>query len=236
MCPVNFRITSFITTFISLERCLCITFPLKVKGIITPVMNKVIITSIFAILFIVFAPFYFANRLEWRYNKARNKTILTLVQTSDSVVIESITFPIHSVGMSTLSLLGVIVCTAILVVTLNRKAKWRQTSVALTKQGTTSLKEKKVVKMVTIISVIFIICFIPGTIVFFFMAYEPEFNFGRKYNNIGVMVWAVVLFMETVNSSANIFVYYNMSSKFRDTLIRTLCNSFEAAGQSSGSS
>ncbi|BFZ03210.1 hypothetical protein BsWGS_06249 [Bradybaena similaris] len=212
------RITSFLTAFITLERCLCITFPLHVKNFITPFTNKIIIIVIFVSMFAIFCPFYTVNKLEWRLNSSRNKTILTLVQMEQSLLVESVTFPIHSVGMPAMSLLLVVICTTILSVTLTQKAKWRNTSAQMTKRETVSVKEKKVVKMVIILAIVFIVCFFPGTVVFFFMAYEPEFNFGRKYNNIGVLIWAVVLFLETINSSANIFVYYSMSSKFKATL------------------
>ena len=53
------RITSYITAYVTLERCLCVTVPLKVKMIITPRRTTVTITLIFLVLFASVAPVYF---------------------------------------------------------------------------------------------------------------------------------------------------------------------------------
>ncbi|GFR58188.1 chemosensory receptor B [Elysia marginata] len=57
------RITSYITAYVTLERCLCVTVPLKVKTIITPKRTTLTIISIFLILFASLAPVYFGIRL-----------------------------------------------------------------------------------------------------------------------------------------------------------------------------
>ena len=53
------RITSYITAYITLERCLCVTLPLKVKTIITPRRTFLTISAIFLVLFASVAPVYF---------------------------------------------------------------------------------------------------------------------------------------------------------------------------------
>lgn len=211
------RITSFITAFITLERCLCIVVPLKVKNIITPFKTKFIIVSIFLVMFILFSPFYFVNRLEWRHSLTSNKSLLTLVHSGNRIIVETVTFPIHSVAMSVIALVSVIICTVVLVVSLYKKTKWRQASVAVTakKQEENSEKEKKLVTMVTFISTIFIICYTPATVLFLVMAYNPDFSFSGKYENLFYVLWSLTLVLETVSSSVNIFVYFRMSTKFR---------------------
>ncbi|CAG5120666.1 unnamed protein product, partial [Candidula unifasciata] len=72
------RITSLVTAFITLERCLCVTIPLKVKDVITPFRTKFFILSFFIVMIGLFAPFYFVNQLAWAHNPLRNTTILSL--------------------------------------------------------------------------------------------------------------------------------------------------------------
>lgn len=221
--------TSFITAFITLERCLCITQPLKVKNIITLFRTKVIIIIIFLVMLVVFSPFYFVNKLEWNYNKSLNRTILSLVYAYNRETVETVTFLIHSVAMSAISLFVVVICTVLLIVKLNEKTKWRNTSVAKAASNPekASRKEKKVMKMVTLISIVFIICFVPAAAIFFMMAYDPQFSFSGDFKNMFFVVWSVSFVLETINSSVNIFIYFKMSSKFRVTFLATFCKCVE---------
>lgn len=78
--------------------------------------------------------------------------------------------------------------------------------------------------MVVIISVMFIVCFSPMCINLLAVAFEPEFSFGGKYLKITLIFGGVGLILESINSSMNIFVYYNMSSRYRDSYQRVFCN------------
>ncbi|XP_005090756.1 uncharacterized protein LOC101854920 [Aplysia californica] len=191
--------------------------------IMTPRRTKIIIIFIFALMFSVFAPFYYVNRLVWAFDEARNATILKIQYTKEKEIVETVTFFIHSVTFSIFSFVFVILCTVVLIVKLNSKTKWRKATAAKganTAEGV-GVKDKMVVKMVTFISSIFIICFVPGTLIFLFMALEPEFSHGGRYKNIYFVVWSFSFVMETVNSSVNIFVYLKMSSKYRAVFMKT---------------
>jgi hypothetical protein len=206
--------------------------PLKVKTIITPFRTKVINVSIICSTIILFSPFYYGNRLEWSYNPIRNKTILGIVFTDDRETVDSISSFIHSVFMSSVFLLTVIVCTIILVVKLNKKTKWRTSSVAQASstQDTAAMKDKKVVKMITLISTIFIICYTPPTIIFIFWVFVPEYNIDAELQNTFFVTWSIAFVLESFNSSVNIFVYYNMSSKFKVTFKHLLCRPCTSEG------
>lgn len=217
-----------ISAFISLERCLCIAIPLKVKNIITPQKTRVIIVSIFIFTVVIFSPFYYVNKLEWHLDHSTNRTLLTLVFTEDRVLVETVTFPFHSVSMSVASLLCVVVCTIVLVVKLNQKAKWRQQNLAknfLEREDEPVSKEQKIMKMVTFISAIFIACYTPATVTFVLMTCEPQLSITGLYRNTFYIVWSMTVLLETISSSVNIFVYLNMSSKFKVTLFDTFCRS-----------
>ncbi|XP_005100029.1 substance-P receptor-like [Aplysia californica] len=197
------KITSFITAFITFERCLCIALPLKVKMIITPLRTKIIIVSIYVLMICFPTPFYAGIRLGWELDAFRNETILQISYVPGRVSMEAVTFFIYGVVFSTASFVFVIFCTVILVVKLNSKTKWRQTTAAKGVKAAdgAGLKDKKVVKMVTLISTIFIVCFMPPTFFFFAMTLEPEFRFDGVYKNIYMSVWSFSFVTETINSS-----------------------------------
>ncbi|XP_035825641.1 adenosine receptor A1 [Aplysia californica] len=216
------RITSFITAFITFERCLCISLPLKVKMIITPRRTKIIIIFIFILMF-SYPPLYVGNRLEWVFDSSRNATILTVEFNEEVIKIEPVAFFLYGVTFSLLSFVFVICCTIVLVVKLNTKTKWRQATAA---KGASApegvgVKDKKVVKMVTFISSIFIVCFGPSSLMFVVMALEPRFRLNGAFTNLYMTLWSASFILETVNSSVNMFVYLTMSSKYRAVFMKT---------------
>lgn len=53
------------------------------------------------------------------------------------------------------------------------------------------------------------------------LAFIPELYVGGSYLRVGIILGGLVLLLESINSSANIFIYYHMSSKYR-TVFQTL--------------
>lgn len=180
-------------------------------------------------MLVFFIPFYCVNRLEWRYNQLENKTLLTIVYMQEKVAVETAVFPVYGVFLPLVTLLTVIVCSIILVVQLNKTTEWRNRSMARSKLSldVPTVKEKKVMKMVTLIATIFIVCYLPAAVNFVAMTCAPEFSFTGRFVNLFFISWSVTMFLETVCSSVNIFVYYNMSSKFKTTFKQIICRSLE---------
>ncbi|CAL1529996.1 unnamed protein product [Lymnaea stagnalis] len=210
------RITGWVTAFVTIERCLCIALPLKVKTIITG--RRVVMCIAVIVLFVIasVAPAYYTSRLAWVYFPQRNRTLIGLIFTPDRNEVEEVAFAINSVFSPLGSFGAVVISTVILVVKLNEKTKWRQQSVAdKDKNANISTKEQKVVKMVVGISTIFIVSFTPAAIIFSAMAMEPEFRVTGYYANVNIVVVSISFILEAVNASVNIIVYYKMSTRYR---------------------
>ncbi|XP_012945531.1 uncharacterized protein LOC106013687 [Aplysia californica] len=217
------KIATFITAFITFERCLCIAVPLKVKTIITPGRTKIIIISIYIAMAVLMIPFCLGNSLELVFDFTRNVTILKSTFTSERDMLETITFLTQGVFTTTFSFVFVICCTIVLVVKLNSKTKWRQATAAKSDRAAegVGVKDQKVVKMVTFIAVIFIVCAVPPTLLFFYMVFDQDFRIDGVYKNLYLVIWSSAFLTETINSSVNIFVYLNMSSKYRVAFLKT---------------
>ncbi|XP_005111724.1 uncharacterized protein LOC101852586 [Aplysia californica] len=172
------KIATFITAFITFERCLCIAVPLKVKTIITPRRTKTIIISFYIALAVLMIPFCLGNRLEWVYDLTANATVLRATHAAEREMLEAITFLTQDVIATTFSFVFVICCTIVLIVKLKSKTKWRQATVAKSDRvaGGVGVKDRKVVKMVTFIAVIFIVCTVPSTLLFLNMVIDPSFH------------------------------------------------------------
>lgn len=211
------RITCFITLYITAERCICIALPLKVKQIITPARTKCIVISIFLLMFASVVPEYSTVYFGLKYKPDRNRTVLGILFTSTRKRVVGFVFIFHSIlGIS--SFLAVAIITVILVIKLRQKSKWRQKSTCDNEQNAAmSSRDKKTVTMVLLIATILIICFIPTVTLLTVAFIVREFSITGKYSSIFHVMWSLAFFFEAVNSSVNIFLYYNMSSKYRQT-------------------
>lgn len=212
------RTTSWLTAMISGERCLCIIAPLKVKTIVTRRRSIYTIIAIFVSMSFTMPPVYYSTGLDWKWYPDRNKTLLGLVFTEDRPQVYN-GIMIANLILGFMSFFCVILSTTLLVSRLNQKSKWREASVkAQDNLETITTRDQRVSKMVILISAIFMTCLLPGVMLSIVMLFVPEFSKGRLYHNLFTMVWAINHITEAVNSSVNIFIYYNMSNRFRLTL------------------
>ncbi|XP_012942245.1 proteinase-activated receptor 1 [Aplysia californica] len=215
------RISGWITAFVTFERCLCIALPLKVKAIITPRRTIYALVGIYFSMVATVAPVFYSIRLEPKYLPMINETKIVMVYVANGIVIENV-FTSVNIFSQFASFSAVIVCTAILVQNLLRNSKWRQSTSSCVKQESVSNRDKKVINMIIFISCIFIICYLPSIVNLIVMIAYPAYDIGGRYHNLCVLIWAFLKPLEGVNSSVNIFVYFSMSSKYREILDRML--------------
>lgn len=215
------RVTSWVTAFITLERCLCIALPLRVRAIFTRGRSILINASIFLLIFLIMPPIYVTTRLSWQWYPDRNKTLLGLDFTSERNDIYNTVISINII-LTYLSFFVVLVCSFVLLVSLERQARWRKVQADVKPSSATGKelkvnsatgKELKVSRMVLLIAVTFMGTYLPGTALLLVMVFVPEFNKGKTYHNLFTVVWAFVHLLEAFNSSINIFVCLK-SSKF----------------------
>ncbi|GFO00387.1 histone-lysine N-methyltransferase SETMAR [Plakobranchus ocellatus] len=122
------RSTALITAWVSLERCLCVVFPTKVKRIITRTVTKIALLTIFIFGCGPIAFVYVGIESEWRLDPLRNQTKL-FVFASDSKqtttlkgfarVLYGLVYPVSSWVIVTVS-------TAILIIKLRASNLWRK--------------------------------------------------------------------------------------------------------------
>ena len=83
---------------------------------------------------------------------------------------------------------------------------------------TSSIKEIALTKTLVATSVLFIVCLAPSIMVQMASFAEPEFYFTGRYYNLAYALQNVMVFFRASNSSFNFFIYYNMSTRYRETL------------------
>ncbi|KAH9495359.1 hypothetical protein Btru_017553 [Bulinus truncatus] len=210
-------ITNSITAYITAERCLCISAPLRVKRMLTPKKTTVIVCFIYVLVAIPVLPEYATAYLGLKRFDDLNKTMVGLVFKDDRYKVEGVSLFLYAV-LTFISFIAVIIFTFILVVKLRQKTKWRQMSTFENVQSETiSKRDKSAVKMVIVIACIFIVNFSPTVAFFSSVFVVPELNIAGRYRNMFLVAAAFSFITDALNASINIVSYYTMSSKYRQT-------------------
>ncbi|BFZ11291.1 hypothetical protein BsWGS_14330 [Bradybaena similaris] len=218
------RITSWITVYITLERCLCVVVPLKVKSIVNPRVAVCVLVTIFLVMFLTLLPDYLTCYLDWKFDSSHNRTMLGLLFLKGRDEMAALSFNLAAVTQIS-SFGAVIIFTVVLVIKMKEKSKWRS---SIAHAGTNSSdgiqkKDNKVVKMIVLIAVIYCGCFLPMLVNYIVTTIEPRFIIVGVYRNAFLLSWSFAFLVDSFNSSINIVVYYRMSTKYRNTFNSLFC-------------
>lgn len=223
LCHVIFtRISAWITAYITLERCLCVTLPLKVKNVFTPKRTVLYLEIVYIVMVASVFPCFYTMRPAMIFDPLKNKTLFGILFLEDREMIENITFVTNN-AIPGIALCQVVVCTAILVANLRQKSKWRLQATSAHSSMAMSTRDNKAVKMVVLISVIFIICYVPSMVAFVYVLVYPDARVDGLQRNLVYAVFSVLFHLESINAGVNIFIYFCMSSKFKITLMAMIC-------------
>ncbi|BFZ07871.1 hypothetical protein BsWGS_10910 [Bradybaena similaris] len=212
------RVSSCITAVITVERCVSIVSPLKVKQIITPRRSSVITVCIFIIFTVSATPLFVVNRLGSMLSPLKNKTIVRLTFREDKEQVEKFTLSINNFCIPLCTFVIIAVSTAALSAQLRKNTEWRKRTTNGVLKDRVSSRNLKVSQMVVTMSTLFIVCFAPTTVVLLAMAFVPDMSLNGKYLNATALIGGFIYTLESIKSSANIFIYNHMSTKYRDTL------------------
>uniref|UniRef100_A0A0B6ZR42 G-protein coupled receptors family 1 profile domain-containing protein n=1 Tax=Arion vulgaris TaxID=1028688 RepID=A0A0B6ZR42_9EUPU len=216
------RIGTGITAWITLERCLCIAAPLKVKIWITPKRSVMFMVILYIVMIGHVLPVFYTSQLTLIFDFTRNKTILGMHFMENRNDIEEVVFLINNILPSTFFVL-IIVCTTILVRELRKKSKWRKQTSTSIKDNVISDRDTKIIKMVVLISAVFIFCYSPGVFVHIWAVADTELRPDGKNWYLMYAYSSFMLHFEAINSSVNLFIYLSTSSKFQTTFYHIFC-------------
>ncbi|CAL1529852.1 unnamed protein product, partial [Lymnaea stagnalis] len=212
------RITSWVTVYITAERCLSIALPLKIKQIVTPRRTAAILAFIFAINVASVVPLYFSAYFSWNFYPARNKTRLGISFRSNQLYIDHL-LTLFQASLTIIAFVFVVVFTTVLVAKLKQNSKWRRrtTSSDDRQTGWMSGKERRTVAMAIAVAVVLIVCLTPDVIFTLMTSSDPSFGITGKETNVFQAAWSFAFLLHSVNSSITILLYYKTSTRYRQT-------------------
>ncbi|CAG5128753.1 unnamed protein product [Candidula unifasciata] len=214
------------TTFLAVARCMCVAKPLHFKHSFTVKRTVVIMTGFAVFAVAIYTPLL-ANmgmvpRLDPKTNTSR--PMLWLSPYRDSVK--------NVVWTLIQTLLPVVTDLSLRTAFRFRKASQisvcdREVSNAKGKTDSSndtsdklSGKDIRVVKQVTFISLVYIMCNTPKVVTSIVSLIEVEFSLRQRYNNLYLCFNYFRMNFEIFNASINTFIYYAYNTKFKTTLSR----------------
>ncbi|KAL8577622.1 hypothetical protein ACOMHN_036813 [Nucella lapillus] len=212
-----------LTMLISVERCICVTLPLKAANLIaTRTMTSLIVTIVTSLhLLCLVYPFKFD--VVSTYDAATGQTIINLPGTPYYLRHqELLDFLENYVIMSVIpsvTFVVVTIATLITVIKLRSVMLWREKSAA----GSSNKRSQvALVKMLVVVSCIYIVTASPNVILGIIRSFNSDLWLTGRYRNTFVASHLLYLSLGTVNSTVNFFVYLARSSRFRVHLLSLL--------------
>ncbi|XP_059155883.1 kappa-type opioid receptor-like [Physella acuta] len=223
------RTSCWLTAVISLQRCLCVTLPFKVRRILTLKNTAACVVLVSAFTCLTHMSLYFYRTLRVGFDPRTNSTRIYTALVSYGnidIVVNAVFFIILPV----LNFLIVLTCTLIIILTLKNSQKWRSSvsyvssklhkthdviSSIAESDDVKDNKEVRISRMIATIMMIFVACNAPANIILSIKYAIPEFRETGSLKNLFYATNNVVFFLEALNSSVHFFAYYSMSSRFQ---------------------
>ena len=224
------RTTAFLTAWISLERCLCVLFPTRVRLIITRKVTKIVITAIFVIGCCPMVLAYVGMETGWSFNPSTNTTILLIFYSfeGDDNIFQGTAIILYGAVYSLLSWIMVTTCTIFLIIKLREGARWRKANAPVFSEGNRGFqnnqrndnwRENRITRTVVMIACVFIVCSFPISInSLVSLAIREKYSLYGSLRSLHMVMGAISLLLGQINSSSNIVFYTITGAKFRSTL------------------
>ncbi|KAI8739257.1 neuropeptide receptor 15 [Biomphalaria glabrata] len=244
-------VASVLAAYVSVERCLCVSMPFKVKELITPKVALFFGLLISAVVFGCFMVMFFVYDIVWIFSDHFNATIAVYVNNVffsrnpgplfQYYNLSGIVWPTSSLGIIAGS-------TAIIAYHLRKSSQFRlksasagqtwdsniecskETKVKFSKstgqQNQMSTRDRQVVKMLLVVMCVNLVMLTPRIVHYTVKYFIYEFYFLRTYHNIFICMTYFLAAFDLIDAAIPLFIFYPMSTSFRTTfndIFRCVC-------------
>ncbi|GFO20817.1 chemosensory receptor a [Plakobranchus ocellatus] len=216
------RVTSVITAIISTERCLAVTFPLKVREIVTRPRMILALVLAFVVTFGLIGPVFFMGEVYWTTNPRTNTSYVTYQMTewylNDKEALDAYRDIFLNAVLRFLPAVLVIFNTVVIITRVKRASSWRGDTASQAGKAR-SAREKKLTNMLLVLCGVYIFCTLPGIVFQCFTFATDEFSVFGRYRHTYKMTTAISLLTQFINSSINFVIYMAMNERFAKTYV-----------------
>ncbi|GFS16088.1 FMRFamide receptor [Elysia marginata] len=223
------RTTSLLTAWISLERCLCVVFPIKVKIMITRRVTEFAVTTIF-LLGCFPLVFLYSGYMTKRQQEPKSNMTSLVLPNSDGPVGKKFDAPalfLFGLVYPIVSSVTVMVCTVALIFKLRQSTRWRRLNATAATRGvppyhSTSTKELRVTRVVVTITSIFLVCSLPTAAHLLAISSVDGYSGSGHLRYIGWINSMVIVLFAEINSSLNFVIFTASGLRFRQVLLQIM--------------
>ncbi|CAL1525862.1 unnamed protein product, partial [Lymnaea stagnalis] len=221
------KITSFVTVYMSVERAICVIFPLRVQRIIKVKNTVVIMVVLYVAITLTYVPYAANVFIIWVVDPEHNGTVkaVNYYTPLGYFFITSNTI-FHSMILTSAAMLCVTVATVAMVTRLKASLKWRQGTVSNvgavigTKTKYKQLaRSAETVKIVMAITAVYLVCLMFTHIPNLAIVAIPGVNVNGVNKFLNSILYIVKFDFDVFNSSIHIFFYVRMSTRYRKTFL-----------------
>ncbi|XP_067687273.1 FMRFamide peptide receptor frpr-18-like [Haliotis asinina] len=216
------RLTGVITMLISLERCVAVTRPMKVRIWFTTKRVWIMISTLIVLVVALVFPTFFTMKLNWTTHPITKAPMayvsLTEFYTKNIVVMNWYLSVFLTIMFRFIPVVFIFTTSVTIIIALKKSAAFQK--------ATSSAKDEKltrVTRMMLTICISYVIFNIPASIHQAFVFLYPEYNLRGFEKNVFYLVSAFGQLAEATNSAWNFVLYFALSEKFAATLKRLLC-------------
>lgn len=242
----TYVLSTLATVYLSIERSICITLPFKVKDIFTTTRVVLINLIILTIGLVCFCPAWASQGLQWAFDPRTNRTHLDLWLSDDRRKVDLFVDTFNGIVIPIAAQLLITISGGLMAQGISKSNKFRQKSTDTWKpahvfnlndefhttittsnssaQGKTMAnKDIKLTKVVVSLASIFFVCNVPVVLVAILRAIIPELDVGKTLFSWYILLYTIVYFFGLINCTVNIFVYYNVSTRYRRDFLALFC-------------
>ncbi|XP_076464813.1 uncharacterized protein LOC143296667 [Babylonia areolata] len=215
---MGFNFISYIlSAIIATERCLCVLNPLKFQTLLRTRTMAAIIAAAYIFVLSLYSIMAFRYRVGCVYDPESGTVSMTGIvgdfYKRHQELIDNLESFVFGVGLPGFVMVVVVTTTRLTVVKLRQVVTWRaETSSSI------SPREVALTKMLVGTSILFMACIFPVALIRFSWLFFEGMNTGGHQNLSFFLtsLWVSEVFT-FINASLNIFVYYAMGSRYRET-------------------
>ncbi|KAK0057533.1 N-formyl peptide receptor 2 [Biomphalaria pfeifferi] len=203
-------------SYVAIERCLCVRFPLKIKLMLSPMVTLTICVTVAIVVFAMFFPSILFLNYRW-VSAPDSKQPVAKYEISDfyKLNIKSYVefYQYINFACPMVNLVTMVISSLVILFQLRKASKFRARSQLPDAKAT--VRDGQVVKMLLMVIASYITVLLPRVIFYITQLLVPEFFLLKHYNNVFSVIVSLALFLDFINSSIGILIFYSMSSKFR---------------------